>query len=284
MKPPTKIRWSKDDIQEFARIRKNYNAKIERIKKSKPELIDFLPDKLDKKVIYSRKDLNVVKRYADMFLKKGANEFVPVIKKDKENPFPSLVPKFFKEQLQRIVKSENAKRKIQAAKLTPERGTTSLKAKGDIHPLKVAPKGKPTKDTKKKQVELSEYKKALEKMHLLDSTYIKNATLYRENYIIELNKKIIGTVPQPAASMLCKPIEELLRSMPVGVIFTAYQEYSYALYLKFIYDIQDAAAETKALYNTWCAFLGYTPDPEVTAMYDSIIDGQDYTKQQQQTG
>ena len=266
------MRWSEQDEETFRKLRKNYNAKIARIKKSNPELVKFLPSKLKKENIYSRNDFNTAKKYGEMFLKRDSQRFVPIAKKD-----PRMVPEFFKKQMRYITHRENTRRGIAAKKLTPEKGTMSLRQKADIRRLKTAPKGKQT-DPQKRIEELSAYKRAIEEMHLWDSKYLENANLYRENYIIVLNDELEKAVPQPQAGMMARPIIELLRTMSVMAIFKAYEDYDMKLYIKFLYDIQEAGTEIKELYLSWCDYLGRQPNQQYIDMYDRIIDGVDYEK------
>lgn len=264
------MRWSEQDEETFRKLRKNYNAKIERIKKSNPELVKFLPSKLKKENIYSRNDFNTAKKYGEMFLKRGSERFMPIAKRD-----PRMVPEFFKKQMSYITHRENTRRGIEAKKLSPEKGTMSLRQKADIRRLKTAPKGKQTNPQKRIE-ELSAYKQAIEEMHLWDSKYLENANLYRENYIKVMHDELSKSVPEPQAGMMARPIEELLRTMTVTAIFNAYKDYSYKLYIKYWYDLQDAGKETKALYLSWCDYLGRQPNQQYLDMYDRIIDGVDY--------
>lgn len=78
MSKKSKIRWRESDLSELQRTIKNYNAKLYRIRKNHPELIEFLPDRVTKKEavqsIESRADFNRLTKSLQRFSKKGAEK------------------------------------------------------------------------------------------------------------------------------------------------------------------------------------------------------------------
>ena len=78
MSKKSKIRWRESDLTELQRTINNYNAKLYRIKKKHPEMVEFLPDRVTKKnavqSIESRADFNRLTKSLQRFSKKGAEK------------------------------------------------------------------------------------------------------------------------------------------------------------------------------------------------------------------
>lgn len=77
----SKIRWRESDEKELQRIINNYNAKLRRLEKSRPDLVDFLPSRITKKSamesIESRADFKRVTASLQRFSQRGAEN--PVV-------------------------------------------------------------------------------------------------------------------------------------------------------------------------------------------------------------
>lgn len=77
----SKIRWRKSDEKELQRIVNNYNAKLRRLEKSRPDLAEFLPSRITKKSamksIETRADFKRVTASLQRFSQRGAEN--PVI-------------------------------------------------------------------------------------------------------------------------------------------------------------------------------------------------------------
>ena len=77
-----KIRWSERDSQEISRVVKNFNAKITRLSKQDPSIINALPEKISAKqlkdLINTRQDLNRELNALKRFSKRGAEKIVDV--------------------------------------------------------------------------------------------------------------------------------------------------------------------------------------------------------------
>lgn len=75
-KKQSKIRWRDSDTAELQRTINNFNAKLYRLKKKSPEMVDFLPSRLKKseviKSIETRADFNRVINSVKRFSNKGA--------------------------------------------------------------------------------------------------------------------------------------------------------------------------------------------------------------------
>lgn len=76
MSRKSKIRWRESDRKELQRTINNYNAKLRRLEKSKPELAEFLPKRITKKeamgAIESRADFTRLTRSLQRFTQRGA--------------------------------------------------------------------------------------------------------------------------------------------------------------------------------------------------------------------
>lgn len=76
----SKIRWKQSDDAELNRLIKNFNAKLTRLSKSRPEDMPYMPDRVSKKElmknIETRADLNTIKRRLANFTKRGSEEII----------------------------------------------------------------------------------------------------------------------------------------------------------------------------------------------------------------
>lgn len=72
------IRWRKSDTAELRRVIKNFNAKIYRLRKTRPELAEYLPDTVKVsdtvKSIHTRQEFNRTIKSLQRFSKKGAEK------------------------------------------------------------------------------------------------------------------------------------------------------------------------------------------------------------------
>ena len=120
-----RIRWLKRDNIEFAKIRKNFNAKIERLKAAGyPE--EFIPDKLYLKDVkkLTRSDYNKIKKFGNDFLTRGSEEMTTY--KGIE------MPKFKKKDVLRKVNSVSQKVKKELEQFSYEKGNTTQKMKQNL--------------------------------------------------------------------------------------------------------------------------------------------------------
>lgn len=76
----SKIRWRASDEKEIKRAIKNFNAKLYRIQKQNPEMLNYIPEKIKysqlKNNIKTRKDLNKQLKYLTSFTQRGAEKLV----------------------------------------------------------------------------------------------------------------------------------------------------------------------------------------------------------------
>lgn len=237
----SKMRWSKADDAEFAKLRKNYNAKITRLKSTlSPEMQKLLPDPLKKSNIYSRADFKRVKRMSSMFTPRGSETKVKFHGQE--------VPLFFKKQTQYIQKVENARRAYKRRQLTPERGTTSLKREAAFMPMKL--KGE------RSLVDLMKNKERLDRM-LTDKDRIDKAKKYKENYIKALKEQL---------GELAGPIVDIVEGLPAEEVVKALEE-DYEFTIGFIYEYIEALTKGGALFSRWfrkaSEINGYEMDQEM---------------------
>lgn len=80
MSRESRIRWQKSDSQELARVVKNFNAKIERLAKKNPEMINALPEKTSvrqlKELVQTRRDLKREINSLKRFSRRGSEEII----------------------------------------------------------------------------------------------------------------------------------------------------------------------------------------------------------------
>ena len=230
----SKIRWSKNDLAEFARIRKNYNAKIERLRKADPDMAGFLPPKLKKEDIYSREDFKRAMRMASLFTPRGSERKVKFHGEE--------VPFYFKKQIEYVEKVENARRAIRRKQFKPERGQSSMAKEAEFMPMKQ--KGK------RSLYDMMKYREMLF-TKLYEKDRRRKMGIYKENYLRALREQL---------GPLAGPIDELLRSLPAELFVKAIEQ-DYDLSIDFIYDYVDAILKAERLYNRWFEYLrDWQPD------------------------
>ena len=106
-----KIRWTEQDVENLRKTITNFNAKIRRLSKSKPELIGHLPETTNvkelKELIYTRQDLkreiNTLKRFS----KRGAEELINIPNTD----YNIKITKWQKIEMNRRIAIINKRRK-----------------------------------------------------------------------------------------------------------------------------------------------------------------------------
>ena len=107
MSRKSKIRWRDSDLQELQRLIKNYNAKLYRIQKNSPELMEYMPQKMRKadaiKNIETRADFKRLSGQLQRFTQRGA-----------EKPFESSrglkTTEWAVDEFKRLQRAENARR------------------------------------------------------------------------------------------------------------------------------------------------------------------------------
>lgn len=154
-----KIRWRESDQQELQRAIKNYNAKIRRLEKNKPDMVDFLPQRVTKKSameqIESRADFNRVVSSLQRFTVRGAE--TPVVSSRGAKATQWEVDEF--KHKQRI---ENARRTRERKKLESQEVKIAGKGQGRTRAEMGSIKENELKPSRKnfKNMSMEEWKKA----------------------------------------------------------------------------------------------------------------------------
>lgn len=167
------IKWRDKDVKELQRLVKNFNAKLNRIQRKKPEDVEFLPEKLTVKGLRSeistraefKRQVSTFKRFA----KRGAEEVVTAPAGFKLTKFAIAEAK----NQTRIVNIIKAK-KTERLELTPEKGVESQLENLSLRPRKFD-LGKSRKAFEKMQETLKRQLSAFENEKALQS--------YRDNYL-----------------------------------------------------------------------------------------------------
>ena len=229
----SKMRWSDADRKEFAKLRKNFNAKITRLRTKNPEIADFLPPEIKISDVYSRADFNRLKKAGSMFTARGSEAKVKFHGEE--------VPLFFKKRMQYIQKVENARRARRREEFTPERGTTRMAEEAGNAPMRL--KGR------KSLYDLVKAKERLERM-FTDAGKIEKAKIYKKNYLDALDR-LLGP--------LGAPIHELIKDLPAELFGKALLRDD-ELTIDFLYDYIDAKIKAEALFNRWYQIMNaYRP-------------------------
>ena len=122
-----KINWRESDLQELSRTVKNFNAKISRLAKKNPEILQALPEKVKvndlKQLITTRQDLkreiNALKRFS----KRGAEKIVIADGTDEE----LKITRWQRTEMNRRVGIINRRRKARLEELT----NLEMKSRGE---------------------------------------------------------------------------------------------------------------------------------------------------------
>lgn len=114
MSKSSKIRWRDTDTKQLAKRVKNFNAKLTRLAKTHPELVDILPERVSAKAlrqdITNRQEYNKVIKALTAFTAKGSEQVVTGRSGVKTT-------KWQLQQVEKAVRAENRKRQKEAQKL-----------------------------------------------------------------------------------------------------------------------------------------------------------------------
>lgn len=156
------ISWNDRQRAEFARLRKNYNAKITRLeKKGLPA-----PERIKMSDIKTARDLEKFKKTAETFTAKGSEKLVEY-KGHK-------IPEWEKSMIIRAAQSVNVRRHHQRQKLAEEKGTERLKKDADFIPVNV--------DRKRTEKEFQAFKESMKKQ-LYSKFTSDQLQRFKENYM-----------------------------------------------------------------------------------------------------
>lgn len=220
------IRWRYKDIETFAKIRKNWNAKVSRLeKKGLPA-----PERIYKNDILTRHDFNTLKKDAESFTARGSEKLVKY--------YDQEIPKYEKERVTRMVRSVNAKKAYERKMLNLEKGTQTKKNRAET--AKVNPK--------KKRVgkDWERFVKSLERQ-TSDKWNAEQAIQYKQNYMELLDKHL----PQYADKIKSRIKNISPDKFAKGMYHDA------RLSIRYIYDPMDAEIKAEEIFNAWGEYLGY---------------------------
>lgn len=184
MSKQSKIRWRKSDTELIERTVKNFNAKLYRIQKKHPEMIEFLPSKISKKEV-----INSIETRADF--NRVVNSFQRFSKRGSENPVKSSrgakSTQWEVEEFKHKQRIENARRTRERKKLEQQevksrgQGTGVKRAEmGSIKENSLKPSKKNFKNLSQKEWELA--KRNIDNQ--LNASYRDEQKLkMKENYI-----------------------------------------------------------------------------------------------------
>lgn len=216
-----KIKWRKIDKERVTRIARLFNAKITRVLKKSPELIDVLPKRLDTKEMTrrmqqgTRRDFDREMKRLERFLRKGAE--MPYTTKAGVN-----TTVWQKKEIDNTFRSINAKRRKELAKLEPSiyKGTMHTIESNNLQQRKntvqeIIPKFWDKFVENLYYQEMMEYRDRSEEyktnfLHAIEVTLGKQSRLYRIIENLPSNKiyKYSNTDPLLAISFLSDPMDE----------------------------------------------------------------------------
>lgn len=222
-----KMRWLKKDVAEWAKIRKNHNAKVSRLEKD-PTFTGILPDRIYKTDVTTRADYNRIKKQVDIFTSRGSEKIVKY--KGQQIPF------YEKKNVQAMVKSIAAKNAHKRKKLSHEGGTMGMNKDAEFL--------KPNLNKKRTQKEWEMFKKDL-KAKYYDKNVLVRQSKYKETYLTMVDR-FLGPYG--------KPIAELLEDVdPTILLEGSYQDA--LLTIQITSDPIEAELIGESVYNTWVYFL-----------------------------
>ena len=249
MSRKSKILWRDSDKQELTRVIRNYNAKLRRLEKAHPEMMEFLPQKLTKKdaiaSIETRADFKRLTSSLQRFTKRGAE--APVVSSRGAKATQWEVNEF--KNKQRI---ENARRTRERKKLESQEVKIAGKGQGRTRAEMGTLKENELKPSRKKFENMSqkEWELASKNMdRLLNYTEREKKKIQmRENYIKGLTEN--GFLDKGS------PLESYIRGVDLETFYTTVQTDEVATFF-FYKDPIAWEARYNALIDTWkTAFEG----------------------------
>jgi len=233
MSKQSKIRWKDEDKLELQRVIKNFNAKINRVTKKSPHLVNALPSKIKLKdtltSIETRADLNRKLNEIKRFSRKGVEEVVV-------SPTGLALTKYEIKETKLKVRIVNQKRakKIKELGLSVEKGNVGQVEYQNLQPKKFT--------TNKTEMEWDKFVKSAEReiqsrfditlMEIYQNNYIKGLSDNFNGDTSELQKKLNKIDP--------KTFFELAMSDPRTNIKSQYDEVDNDLLLEVINETWDS--------------------------------------------
>lgn len=239
----SKIRWRESDEKELQRIVKNYNAKLRRLQKEHPEMVDFLPNRITKKSVMdsieTRADFKRVTASLSRFTKRGAEK--PVVSSRGAKATQWEVDEF--KNKQRI---ENARRTRERKAIEAKEVKIAGKGQGHTRAQMGSIKENELKPSRKKFENMSqkEWELAVTNMdRLLNATEREKKKLQmRENYLKGLTENgFLDDHPE---------LEKWIKSIDIDVFYETVQTDETATFF-FYKDPIAYKSRLDTLIETW---------------------------------
>lgn len=223
------IRWRKSDIAELRTLVRKFNAKITRVSKKNPAVVEFLPERLNVKDIQEgiteRKDFNNLKKSVSRFMQKGAENLVTM-----QNGI--VITQYQKKELEIQRNSINRKRaqaRKEAGELQPGRmGTIEQWANRILDKAE---------DIRRENWE--SYVKRLEKQSK-EAYYVRRDETYLANWV----QGLFSTFGDEWAFELLDATEDIDRKKLIDAIIE-----NDALSLGFVYDLTELKDKKQRLLD-----------------------------------
>lgn len=237
------IRWRQSDEQELRRVVKNFNAKLTRLAKKNPDVINYLPDKISfadlKNTITTRKEFNRELNSLKRFTKRGSETIVTA----KESGLKTT--KWEKNevaiQVGIINRERTRKRKMLEKEEVTTRGQKTNLTRAQMSSIRMNELNKKTFNFDKiKKSDWKKYKETVKKQSHPNFQSEADNRL-RENYIKGL-KEVFGDTEET------KKLEQQIMDMPLKDFITKFYKEQEAT-VTFIYDPIEASRKFSILKN-----------------------------------
>lgn len=249
MSRKSKIRWRDSDTKELQRIINNYNAKLYRITKNNPEMVDYLPPRMTKtdaiKAIETRADFQRLTKSLQRFSQRGAEK--PVVSSRGAKATQWEVDEFkLKQQIENARRTRERKAIEDKEVKIAGKGTGKTRAEmGSIKANELKPSRKNFQNMSQKEWELAS--KNMD--NLLNATHREEKKLQmRENYLKGLTENgFLDDNPE---------LEKYIRGIDIDTFYETVQTDETATFF-FYKDPIAYKARLDTLIETWkTAFEG----------------------------
>lgn len=239
------IKWSAKDAKKLSGKVRSFNTKRTKLIKLVPELEDILPPRANvnelRESILTRNDLNKVLARLDRFLIKGAEDTITT-----EGGIVTT-----KYQINELKIQQRTINQIRAAKREKADPSTLRGTMGSIKKMNLRPKTLDIDKAKKESWDniVNTYEK-----QSMDKFYKEHDELYKENYLIAL-EKVYGSFAG------YKEVEELVKNLPANTVVDMYF-FDPNLQMDFLYPIpgEDASKDFEFYVNSLNDYLASMKD------------------------
>lgn len=239
------IRWRDSDTKELERLIKNFNAKLYRLHKNHPELVDYLPPKVTKAdtiaSIETRADFKRIANSLQRFTRRGAE--TPVTSSRGAKATKWEVDEFrLKQQIENARRTRERKAIEEKEVKIAGKGTGKTRAEmGSIKENELKPSKKRFDNMSQKEWELAT--KAMDKLFNATEREAKRLQM-RENYLKGLTENgFLDDAPE---------LEEYIRGLDIDTFYETVQTDETATFF-FYKDPIAYKARLDTLKETWQA-------------------------------